>query len=217
MKKQSKIYPNTDTISKRKVNVEGVEELWWVNVDTKAFRYPLEEWIKDKNNFLKNVKQRRLVIQAGGNCGMYARFYGNYFDKVYSFEPEPNNFRCLKLNCTDEKYEIYNVGLGKSNGNALVIHPSNNKRTNMGVWRTIENPQGNVRLISVDSLNLPYCDLIHLDIEEFEPFALAGAEKTIKKHKPVIILEEGHGEDVAMSYGYKLVQKCTSDWIYLYE
>jgi FkbM family methyltransferase len=206
-----------DEIAPRHVGTEGVEELWWVRVDVKAFRGPLAEWISDKDSFLKNVKQKRLVIQAGGNCGMYARFYGNYFEDVYTFEPEPNNFKCLQLNCTGSKYHIYNVGLGKTMGTADIIHPKGKKRTNMGVWQTIENPDGAVKLITIDSLNLPYCDLIHLDIEEFEPMALEGAQQTIKKFRPVIILEEGHGGEVAERFGYKLSEKMTRDWIYLYD
>ena len=148
---------------------------------------------------------------------MYARFYGNYFEEVYTFEPEPNNFRCLRLNCTDIKYHIYNVGLGKTISNADIIHPKGKKRSNMGVWQTIENPDGAVKLITIDSLNLPYCDLIHLDIEEFESMALEGAQQTIEKFRPVIILEEGHGGEVAERFGYKLSEKMTRDWIYLYD
>jgi FkbM family methyltransferase len=203
-------------ISLRKVGVEGIDELWWVNSDIKAFKGPLAEWISDSDNFLKNVKEKKLVIQAGGNCGMYARFYGNYFESVYTFEPEPDNFKCLSLNCKDSKYHVYNVGLGKTLGNADIVHPKGKKRSNGGVWQTIENPDGNVILITIDSLNLQRCDLIHLDIEEFEPMALEGAQNTIEKFKPVLILEEGHGGEVAEKFGYKLSEKMTRDWIYLY-
>lgn len=204
-------------ISLRKVNYEGIEELWWVTIDQKAFSSPLRDWKNDKDIFLSYVKEKKLLVQAGGNCGMYARFYGNYFDKIYTFEPNPNNFKCLQLNCTEEKYIIHNVGLGKEDGNADLMHPSGLKRRNMGVWQTVENADGDVTLITIDSLNLERCDLIHLDIEGFESNALIGAKQTIEKYKPIIILEAGHGSEVAESYGYEIVYKGTSDWIMIHE
>ena len=204
-------------ISLRKVNYEGIAELWWVTVDKKAFESPLRDWKDDKDHFLKYVKDKKVVIQAGGNCGMYARFYGNYFEKIYTFEPNPNNFKCLSLNCNDTKYVIHNVGLGKEEGSAHLFHPSGLKRSNVGVWRTIEDNDGDIKLISIDSLNLERVDLIHLDVEYFEPNVLMGAEKTIKKFKPTIILESGHGSEVAQKYGYETVYKGTSDWIMIHE
>jgi FkbM family methyltransferase len=215
--KKNKNNIQLDDISLRRVGAEGIDELWWVTLDVKAFKGPLEEWVSDKDSFLKYVKNRKLVIQAGGNCGMYARFYGNYFNEVYTFEPQPNNFKCLSLNCNENKYHIFNAGVGKSFGKADIVHPKGKKRSNMGVWQTVDNPNGEIQIITIDSLNLVNCDLIHLDIEGYEPFALEGAKKTIEKYRPVVILEEGHGGSVIESYGYKLKEKLTRDWVYVYE
>ena len=41
----------------------------------------------------------------------------------------------------------------------------------------------------IDDLNLPILDLIHLDIEGYEKKALTGGIQTIKRCKPVIVLE----------------------------
>ena len=139
------------------------------------------------------------------------------YQEIYSFEPHPDNFKCLQLNCSDKKYHVQNVGLGNNFVNANLKHPSGKKRRNMGVWQVQENPNGTIKIITLDSLQLPRCDLLHLDVEEFEPLVLKGAEETIKKYKPVIILEAGHGGDIAESYGYQLVEKLTTDWLYLHK
>lgn len=34
----------------------------------------------------------------------------------------------------------FNIGLGKNFGHADINHPEGKKRSNMGVWQTIENP-----------------------------------------------------------------------------
>jgi len=96
---------------------EGVESLLWISADRGAFgntrNGPLNEWLANSADFMKHVTDFSLVIQAGGNCGMYARFYGNYFDNVISIEPDKDNFHCLSVNCSGEKYQLHNAALGK--------------------------------------------------------------------------------------------------------
>jgi FkbM family methyltransferase len=203
-------------ISLRPVNCEGIDQLWWVTQDVKAFNGPLLDWKNDRDHFLKYVKNKNTVVQAGGNCGLYARFYGNYFETVYTFEPNPSNFSCLKLNCSDEKYKVHNVALGETLGKAKLKFPKR-KFKNGGIWQVVLDVDGDVEVISIDSLNLNSCDLIHLDVETFEPFVLRGAIETIKKFHPVIILEEGHGHEIVLELGYKIVEKLTSDWVLVYE
>ena len=46
------------------------------------------------------------------------------------------------------------------------------------------------RSVMIDDLNLWACDLIQLDVEGFEHKALKGAEHTIRRFRPTIVLEE---------------------------
>ena len=55
----------------------------------------------------------------------------------------------------------------------------------------------------IDDLNLTQCDLIHLDIEGYEYFALLGAMSTIKKYSPVIALES---QNHSNNYGHGIEQ-----------
>ena len=105
----------------------------------------------------------------------------------YTFEPEPLNFLCLNLNvternviklqaCLGDKHEL--VGLGNYLNDSGSTHVKNEK-----------SEQSVVPTLTIDDLNLESCDLIHLDIEGYELFALKGAVETIKKFKPVIAFE----------------------------
>ena len=69
-------------LAMRKVNIEGVDQLLWPTRDFNAFHWPLQDWIRDRGSFLKYVKARDVVVQAGGCCGMYPRFYKNHFDTI---------------------------------------------------------------------------------------------------------------------------------------
>jgi FkbM family methyltransferase len=60
-----------------------------------------------------------------------------------------------------------------------------------GVGKPGQKPTSSrpVKTITIDSLALPRCDFIKLDIEGMEPLALEGAQKTILQHKPIIFAE----------------------------
>jgi hypothetical protein len=77
--------------------------------------------------------------------------------------------------------------------------------------------------LSIDSLNLPECDFIMLDLENHEPKALLGAMHTIRKFKPVISLEVSYFEqnnkfydDFLVYFGYNLVYKSDIDCLYVH-
>ncbi len=46
-----------------------------------------------------------------------------------------------------------------------------------------------VRMLTIDSLNLPRLDFIKIDVEGMELEALAGGRATIARHKPVMLIE----------------------------
>lgn len=202
-------------ISKRLVGYEGIDDLWWITSDKGAFKWPLRDWLEGKDDFLKHIKKFDTIVQAGGNCGMYARFYSNYFKTIYSFEPELANYTCLTKNCQGEQYHLFNAALGEKKSKCSLINPRSPK--NVGAYRVHENIEGNIDLVTIDDLNLDSCDLIHLDIEGFERNALLGGLKTIKKYYPVIILEAGNGREVILPLGYKEVIRLKMDWIFIHE
>src|SRR5258706_82750 len=78
---------------------------------------------------------------------------------------------------------------------------------------------GDIPMITIDSLELPVADYIKIDTEGSELNVLRGAEKTIKRCGPVIIVEQkpghaqrfGYGEKDALPYlqslGYSLIKE----------
>ncbi len=184
----------------RAVNIENVDHLIWPKCDQGAFGVikdgipydgPIADWYFDSKSFMEMVKNFDTVIQAGGNCGMYPRFYSNYFKNVYTFEPDQLNYSCLLLNCNnDHKYFIYFGALGENLGNGKLVKGCD---SNIGT-HSVKFENGDVKIYTIDDLNLKSCDLIHLDIEGAEETALKGALETIEKYSPVIITERAGGE-----------------------
>jgi FkbM family methyltransferase len=132
------------------------------------------------------VSNHRVVVQAGGNAGMYPRQYEEFFDTVYTFEPDYINFYCLVRNTTDKTIK-FQACLGNDKKTVGLSNRNHDENLNFGGFHV--QGAGMIPTVKIDDLNLPYCDLIHLDIEGYEKEALLGSEQTIKKFSPVIVLE----------------------------
>ena len=77
-----------------------------------------------------------------------------------------------------------------------------------------------IPMMTIDGLNLNACDMIQLDVEGFEQYAIRGAIATIQKFKPVIIAERFNtNEHQAAMRGinYSLVDISAMDSIYVHD
>jgi hypothetical protein len=85
-------------------------------------------------------------------------------------------------------------------------------------------------MITLDSLGLEEVGLVKIDIQGAEPLALRGAEATLRRCKPIVLIEEkpfgGKGangsvehikesRDILLGYGYREGEKVGADRIYL--
>lgn len=142
-------------------------------------------------DIIQHVENRRVAVQAGGNCGVYAKQYADEFGSLYTFEPESLNFYCLTQNLS-EYNNVYKIQsfLGKGTEKTASIYNPADKQSepNSGMFEKHNGP-GAIPVLAIDHLGLNNCDLIHLDIEGGEYDALIGAEQTIKQFRPLICLE----------------------------
>jgi FkbM family methyltransferase len=175
----------------------------------------------------KFCKNKKIVVQAGGNCGIYSQIYSEIFETVYTFEPDPINFFCLVQNIKNTNVIKFQSCLGSDHKLVSVDIDQNiinKKGYNCGTFQVSGN--GNIPTLKIDDLALESCDLIHLDIEGFEGFAIQGAIETIKKFKPVICLEingllKKYGWDhqklntLMLSLGYEFNTITESDHVYM--
>jgi len=202
------------------------EEFLWPADDVWAWK-----WLNKKENWdlpvqISNLcKDNNLVIQAGGNAGLYPKLYGKIFKSVITFEPDYRNFFCLCHNVTDSNVSKIQSAIGNNNEPlSMNVNVSWNE-SNRGALKA--KPGGIIPQLTIDSLGLAP-SLIHLDIEGFEGFALEGAKYTIKTHKPMIVLEtNGSGDEYGWpqtridsmleSWGYKILLKWDHDTVYTHE
>jgi FkbM family methyltransferase len=213
----------SDKIEIRYVDVAGETGWYWIKGDTGAFEGPKRDWIDHHSTkYFTYVKKFDTIVSAGTNCGMYARMYSKMFKHVYAFEPEPIAFHCMVNNCPFDNVIKLNAALG--NGHGLVgIHRASPGGDNMNVgMNVVTNPseQFKIPMMTIDSLVLDSCDIIQLDVEGFEKYAILGAIETIKKYKPVIIAErfvDDEKQAFMNQLGYHLVTASSMDAIYVHK
>ena len=198
--------------------------------DIASWRWPSDDrklvqvfdHVSDIELFMRYVKEARVCVQAGGACGIWPLRYSQLFEQVYTFEPQPINYNCLKFNCAGAaNITAYNAPL--SNGHKkYVINNDIVERENCGAGYVVESDKG-LKAMRIDDLALPVCDLIQLDIEGHELEALQGGAETIEVHRPVIVLEEkplnhmpgwnhkGPRQWLEKTFGYKQVDAIHRD------
>jgi FkbM family methyltransferase len=148
--------------------------------------YKLMEEFPDVPYTISNlVKDKNVVLQAGGNAGFYVKKYSEIFNQVYTFEPEPLSFKCLNLNVTKPNVFKFQACLGDTHECVNLF----NAYETLGHGGSHVSGKGLTPTFLIDDLNLPVCNLIHLDIEGYEKKALMGGVETIKRCRPVIAIE----------------------------
>lgn len=113
--------------------------------------------------------------------------------------------------------EIENAGLGAKNGSGSMVLSDKTGRALGGASRLINKGDEvsaktteEVEILKLDDslLSDRHVSIIQLDVEGFEQEALSGAMATIKRCKPIIILEELPESDWItkniLSLGYRL-------------
>lgn len=150
---------------------------------------------------LQSLKKGMICIDIGSNIGYYAilesRVVGEE-GKVIAIEPSPANFTYLKKNIdlqTISNIESYNIALSNNSGyiNFLVDHKSNLSR----VVENIETSSGGeiikVPAETLDSFlqnkSIGRLDFLRMDVEGHEFEIFQGMHETIRKFKPLIIME----------------------------
>ena len=173
------------------------------------------------------VKNFTTAIDGGANYGIMSYNLNSKFSKIYAFEVDIPVRECLKKNV--EKFQLDNVVVcdcGLSDKEELVA--LNYLKNTFGTYIKKEVSGTNI-CKTLDSFELTEVGFIKLDCEGYEPYILRGAEKTIKKYKPVILMEEKnyskryYGEegnlavDLLLAWGYTMEVSWPKDCVMIYK
>lgn len=157
------------------------------------------------NTALSCFTKRSVAIDIGANLGLWSRIMGMDFEKVYSFEPVPDYADCFRKNVTSANVELHQIALGAKSGKISLATRPNAKSCGDTGPSTKEKGETivarNVTMKTLDSFEFEVVDFIKIDCEGYELDVLQGAEETILRCRPCIIVEQkpGHGQ----KYGHE--------------
>lgn len=132
---------------------------------------------------------RTAAVQAGGNLGIYPKRLAQLFTTVYTFEPSAELFPMLMANAPEPNIIRYQAALGCERGLVGTSRVRRDGKPNAHEGITHVVPDGTVPTLRIDDLALPVCDLVYLDIEGYELYALKGAVETLQRCRPVVAVE----------------------------
>lgn len=173
----------------RTLNINNEPHLMmWPDSDASCWDLILADWQVMHQPIDQFVQGHDVVVQAGGNCGMYPLLYSKTFKHVYTFEMDSTCFTALAHNCDQMKITRINAAVGDT---PQLIKYGNTTPDNAGMHSLLGQGDSPLyaQMLTIDSFKLPQCNLIHLDVEGAEVFAIRGARETILTHRPIVVLE----------------------------
>lgn len=135
-----------------------------------------------------------VVVDIGACIGDHTLSYAQMVGpagRVHAFEPNPEAFQCLAYNMARySNVTCYPVGLGDVSCKAKAVK-SPDSPENLGATMVEKAENGNIQIVTLDSMAvfLERMDFVKIDAEGFEPEILAGAIHTLRRFRPVILVE----------------------------
>lgn len=169
-------------------------------------------------------RKRRIAIDAGAHCGTWAMHMVRDFAHVHAFEPIEAHRECFLANMAEvgaENFTLHPVALMDAPGRVAMAPES---RASSGGTHVV-GIGGDVEATTIDALQLAIVDLLKIDVEGQEIRVVRGAEDTLRRCKPIVVVEQkgwnhehhrdGNTDAVQLlqSWGARRVDVISGDWI----
>jgi len=164
----------------------------------------ITSFVIEQYRYEDKVKPERgdIVFDLGAYIGDTSLWFSKLVGpegKVYSFEPEPTNFKRLMGNI--QRNDVKNViplqlGLSDQEEEEMVVTSGGGSST------LLKSQEGtSVKVTTIDNFlkanDLPSVDFIKMDVEGFESHILTGAKETLKEQSPKLAVCVYHrGDDL---------------------
>jgi FkbM family methyltransferase len=159
----------------------------WMRSRNQLVGNKLTYQLDKRNTALKYVKQWRAAVDVGAHCGLWSMDLAGRFDVLHAFEPVALHRACFERNVDQFNTNLYPCALGEQDGMIAI----NTAATSSGdSW---VDGAGDIPLRRLDDFDLQDVDFIKLDCEGYELFALRGAEQTLLRCRPCVIVEQKPG------------------------
>lgn len=154
---------------------------------------------------MEHCKSFNTAIDIGAHIGLWSYNLAHRFEQVIAFEPVDEHRNCFLRNVTQPNVSLLPYALGDHDGLVGIVTTKGSSGDSK-----VGHGDGEVLLKRLDDITLPTpVDFIKIDCEGYEEHVLVGAEGTILRNKPVIIVEQKR--DMAARFG--LQPKGAVEWL----
>lgn len=153
---------------------------------------------------LEHCPRRAVAVDVGAHVGLWSWQMSFDFDRVIAFEPMPAHRDCWRVNLADRPdCHLEGIALGAAGGMAWLAARTPGSSGDTGVEPLGATIAGAVPVDqrTLDSFHLPRCDLLKIDCEGYELFVLQGAQATLRRCRPTVIVEQKPETGMVARYG----------------
>jgi len=171
---------------------------------------PAEYQIAVRQRSIELCTQRDVALDIGANVGLWSRDLVKSFGRVIAFEPVAVFRECLEQNVTGANFEVRPIALGDQDTMGTMIITEDNSGHSHLDPNTMG--AGDVQVVRLDNLNLHDINYIKIDCEGYEYRILQGAEQTIRRCRPVVVIEQKPHDAYSKQYGQFAAVDLLKDW-----
>jgi FkbM family methyltransferase len=168
--------------------LQRVEQATGMQGGREALKYAYRD-LPHLDETIALTRRQRVAVQAGGNLGVYPKHLAERFETVYCFEPSAELFPLLVANAPEPNIVKLQAAVGCERRLVGTSRERRDGRPNNHEGITHVAGTGHIPTLTVDDLGLPVCDLLALDVEGYELYALQGAAQTLARCRPVVCVE----------------------------
>ena len=171
---------------------------------------PPEYQIAVRRRSIELCAKRRTALDIGANVGLWSRDLVDNFAKVVAFEPVAVFRECLEKNVTGANFFISPLALGDHDTQATMIITEGNSGHSHLDPKSLGT--GDVQVVKLDNLNMEDVDYIKIDCEGYEYRVLQGAEQTVKRCRPIMVIEQKPHDAYSKDYGQFAAIELLKSW-----
>ena len=189
--------------------MKKVNNFWLPSNDTFFVNKPNYE-IKETNMVLRSVGRYGTAIDVGAHCGYWSQRLSKKFKKVIAIEPVEEHYKCLERNIEkSNNVELVYAAASDFVGTINMEVAGDNSGKSRIITNSASTDGQTAKTIKIDDLNVEDVDFIKIDVEGHEEKVLLGCVETLKRWKPLLLVEiyEGYDtiEDILKPLGYRMI------------
>ncbi len=182
--------------------------------------FHLDKKESDFFHFLNLMEKDSHVLDVGSNIGVTTVLLSQHLTQgqVYSFEPLPPNYKTLDKvlkHYDTQNVQVYKFAVGDEDKEVEMVLPEVDKVKMQGLSHVVHDDLTEFndgrrfstqlkRLDSLEALQQVKIGGIKLDVENFEYFALKGAQHILERDRPIVYTELWENENRKKCFNFML-------------